>query len=153
MPRRTLCRRFTCALTLQRPERVQCHKAYLFRAAASVAHDYRRRLASRPSQVSWDDVPPELQPVRLEPNSPHAAADLSERLEALSACLRQLKPKVRAAVVWHLRDGYTCDEISERLSVVTHRVKKYLVKGIAHCRGIAVARDGLALYDDVVHRR
>jgi DNA-directed RNA polymerase specialized sigma24 family protein len=41
---------------------------------------------------------------------------------------------VRNTILWHRRDGYTCDEIVEELSAATHRVKKHLVKGLAHCR-------------------
>jgi RNA polymerase sigma-70 factor (ECF subfamily) len=66
---------------------------------------------------------------------PESEALLAERLEYLGRRLSELSPKVQAAILWHHRDGYTCEEIGERLSVVRNRVKKYLGKGLAHCRG------------------
>ena len=65
---------------------------------------------------------------------PESSALLSEQLNALAARLNELSPRVRDAILWHHRDGYTCDEVAEKLSAATHRVKKYLVKGLAHCR-------------------
>ena len=59
---------------------------------------------------------------------------MAQRLESLRPRLSELSPTVQATVVWHHRDGYTCEEIASKLSVVTHCVKKYLVKGLAHCR-------------------
>jgi RNA polymerase sigma-70 factor (ECF subfamily) len=77
----------------------------------------------------------------LEPDPPESAAALAQCIFRLEQHLSTLSPKVRATILWHYRDGYTCNEIAEKLSVVPHRVKKYLVKGIAHCRAASVAAD------------
>jgi DNA-directed RNA polymerase specialized sigma24 family protein len=75
----------------------------------------------------------------FEANTPESAAALEEQLSKLTKRLGELNPKVQAAVLWHHRDGYTCDEIAVKLAVVTHRVRKYLVKGLAHCRSDAAS--------------
>jgi RNA polymerase sigma-70 factor (ECF subfamily) len=115
--------------------------AYLFTIAGNLVQQYWQRAKGRPAHVSLDDLPADVLDAGLaasEANVPECAATLAERLSHLTQRLSELSPKVQAAVVWHHRDGYTCDEIGEKLSVVTHRVKKYLVKGLTHCRaGVA----------------
>jgi RNA polymerase sigma factor (sigma-70 family) len=123
--------RVPCSQAIHHP------KAYLFRIAANLAHQHRERAKSRPPHITFDDVPAEAFQTadrEFEQSLPESEAALSQGLSALQRRLSELSPKVQAAVLWHHRDGYTCDEIAERLSVVRHRVKKYLVKGLTHCR-------------------
>jgi RNA polymerase sigma-70 factor (ECF subfamily) len=112
-------------------------KAYLFTIAAHLAHQHWERIRSRPPHLTLDDAPPEVfQTVHtaLEQNLPEFEAALSQRLSAVQQRLSELSPEVQAAVLLHHRDGYTCDEIAKKLSVVRNRVKKYLVRGLTHCR-------------------
>lgn len=112
-------------------------RAYLYKVAACVAYDSRHRSAALPPHISYDEATSHDESTAgsgLEPHCPESEAAVSERLDALAARLNELSPQVRDAILWHHRDGYTCDEIAERLSAATHRVKKYLVKGLAHCR-------------------
>jgi RNA polymerase sigma-70 factor (ECF subfamily) len=124
-------------LKLRQPEAVENSQAYLYRVAANLAYEHRLRRAAHPPHVPWDDLTEEIpcpHAAALEPATPEGAAALAERLQVLEERLHELPSKVQWAIVWHHRDGYTCDEIGERLSVVHHRVKKYLAKGLAHCR-------------------
>jgi RNA polymerase sigma-70 factor (ECF subfamily) len=127
-------------LKLRDPESIRSPKAYLFTVAAKIAYEHRLRRDTRPLHYTFDNLPEELlrndtsNGETADADPPLAAAALAERLHHLGARLSELSPKVQAAILWHHHDGYTCDEIAERLSVVTHRVKKYLTKGLAHCR-------------------
>jgi RNA polymerase sigma-70 factor (ECF subfamily) len=125
-------------LKLKCPEAIRSPKAYLFTVAAKIAYEYRLRRDSQPLHFTFDSLPEEvLRSATIESidaDPPLAAVALAERLNHLGARLSELSPKVQAAILWHHHDGYTCEEIAERLSVVTHRVKKYLTKGLAHCR-------------------
>jgi len=116
-------------------------RAYLYKVATSVAYEDRIRRLVRATEVALDELTLEYgaseTPGALESGSAEMAATLVERLEGLSERLSELSPKVRDAVLWHHRDGYTCDEIAEKLSAATHRVKKYLVRGLAYCREAA----------------
>jgi RNA polymerase sigma factor (sigma-70 family) len=129
---------YVAVLKLKFPEAIRSPKAYLFTIAANLAHVHRLRRAAAPTHVAWDEVLPEVLHTghpSSEANLPESEALLAERLEYLGRRLSELSPKVQAAILWHHRDGYTCEEIGERLSVVRNRVKKYLGKGLAHCRG------------------
>jgi RNA polymerase sigma factor (sigma-70 family) len=115
-------------------------KAYLYKVAASVAYEQLLRSASYPMHVVLDDERADefaTTAPGFESNAPESHALLSERLDSLAARLSELPPRVRDAVLWHHRDGYTCDEIADKLCAATHRVKKYLVRGLAHCRDTA----------------
>jgi len=124
-------------------EEIRSPQAYLYRIAANLAFEHRRRCDDRPIHVTLDDIRHERQDTCAsapETNPLEAGAVTAQRLECLRVRLSELSPRVQAAVLWHHRDGYTCDEIARKLSVVTHRVKKYLAKGLAHCRGATQLR-------------
>jgi RNA polymerase sigma-70 factor (ECF subfamily) len=135
---------YLAVLKSQPSAAIEHPKAYLFRIAVNLAHQHRERRRIRPPHVTLEEVPTEiLCPPHSgsDANAPESEAALSQRLSALHERLNALSPKVQAAVIWRHRDGYTCDEIAEKLSVVRHRVKKYLVRGLTHCRDIAAASD------------
>jgi RNA polymerase sigma-70 factor (ECF subfamily) len=128
---------YVAVLKMPRAPMIRHPKAYLFAIAANLVHQHWQRSKTRPPHVPLEDVPVEI----LESlhsafgaSTPESAVALAECVTALRERLSELSPKVQAAVVWHHRDGYTCDEIAEKLSVVRHRVKKYLVRGLTHCR-------------------
>lgn len=134
------------AILKAQPQDVRHAKAYLFAIAANLAYQHRQRRKVRPQHLTLAAVPEEFFQTThpgWEASGPESEVVLAERVAWLGRRLDELSPKVRAAVVMHHRDGYTCAEIAEELSVVTHRVKKYLTKGIAHCRTVS-AIAGLA---------
>jgi RNA polymerase sigma-70 factor (ECF subfamily) len=63
-----------------------------------------------------------------------ADLDALQRVVRLRVVLAQLRPKCRAAVVLHYRQGLSYAEIAEQLGVSTHMVKKYLAQSLVHCR-------------------
>ena len=111
-------------------------KAYLFTIAGNLAHQHWHQTKMHPMHISLEDIPADRvnAPPSIDTNDPEAAAIFIERLSQVQQRLDELSVSVQAALLWHHRDGYTCDEIAEKLSVVTHRVKKYLVRGLSHCR-------------------
>jgi RNA polymerase sigma-70 factor (ECF subfamily) len=128
---------YLAVLKTPRSPLIRHPKAYLFTIAANLAHQHRERSRSRPPHIPLEEVPAEVfetAHAALQANTPESEAALAECITGLRHRLSELSPKIQAAVVWHHRDGYTCDEIAEKLSVVRHRVKKYLVRGLTHCR-------------------
>lgn len=130
-------------LKLRAPQHIRSPKAYLFTIAANLAHGHRLRRKEAPLHIALEETTPEALHRALpglEANAPESDAVLAERLEDLDHRLSELSPKVRAAILLSHRDGYTYEEIAEKLSVVRNRVKKYLIKGLAHCRSEPVQR-------------
>jgi RNA polymerase sigma factor (sigma-70 family) len=122
-------------LALKRPEQVRSPKAYLYRVAANIAYEHRLSSKAGPSWVPFEESA-ELQ-ASLSASSqsdPETAAELCERLQEIAQRLQTLPPRFRAALLWHYRDGYTCDEIGQRLAIRRNRVKKYIAKAMARCR-------------------
>jgi RNA polymerase sigma-70 factor (ECF subfamily) len=128
-------------LKIKSLETLEYPKAYLYQVATSVAYEHRVRRLRQPPHMPFDEETVQegmRGGIAHEANVPESSAVLAERLGALEERLDRLPSRVRNAVLWHHRDGYTCDEIAEKLSAATHRVKKYLVRGLAHCRGTAI---------------
>jgi RNA polymerase sigma-70 factor (ECF subfamily) len=63
-----------------------------------------------------------------------ADLDAVKRVARLRDVVAQLRPKCRAAVVLHYRQGLSYAEIARELGVSTHMVKKYLSQSLVHCR-------------------
>ena len=116
---------------------IRSPKAYLFRIAANLAYEYRLQRQASPPLISlelWLAESEEEHMPPASPDNPETRAVTAQEVATLVRSLGELSPKIQAAVLLHHHDGYTCEEISLKLKVVPHRVKKYLVKGIARCR-------------------
>jgi RNA polymerase sigma factor (sigma-70 family) len=123
-------------LMLKSSERIQCPKAYLYRVAANIAHQYRSDRDTGPRWVPFEESAEILTSLvgSSRGTAPEAEVELSERLEDLTQRLDSLPTKVQSALLWHYRDGYTCEEIGARLAIRRNRVKKYIAKAMARCR-------------------
>jgi len=123
-------------LTLKRPGEIRSPRAYLYRVAANIAWQHRLSCNTGPSLVPFEEseeIHASL-PGSLRTSDPEAAAELCERLDEVTERLNPLPLRVRSALLWHYRDGYTCEEIGERLSIRRNRVKKYIARAMARCR-------------------
>ena len=123
-------------LTLKRPEEIRSPKAYLYKVAANIAYQHRLSCNTRPSFIPFEEseeIHASL-PGSLRTSDPEAEAELCERLDEVTQRLNPLPLRVRSALLWHYRDGYTCEEIGERLSIRRNRVKKYIARAMARCR-------------------
>jgi len=123
-------------LMLKSTERIQCPKAYLYRVAANIAHQYRSDRDTGPRWVPFEESAEILTSLAgtSHGSAPEVDLELSERLKEVTQRLSSLPLKVQSALLWHYRDGYTCEEIGERLAIRRNRVKKYIAKAMARCR-------------------
>src|ERR1700730_13370270 len=127
-------------LTLKRTEEIRSPKAYLYKVAANIAYQHRASCNTGPSWVPFEEAA-EIHaslPASSEPSDPEAAAELCERLDEVTQRLNPLPLPVRSALLWHYRDGYTCEEIGQRLAIRRNRVKKYIARAMAQCRASSV---------------
>jgi RNA polymerase sigma-70 factor (ECF subfamily) len=124
---------FLRLLRVDRHETIRNPEAYLFTVASHVIHQHMLRRASEPVSVEITEALAELQ--TSEDEDPTHRADGAQRVEALEETLRQLPPRVAAALVLHRVGGYTVQEIGDRLGVSRETAKKYLARAAAHCHG------------------
>ena len=105
---------------------------YLYTVANNLVKEHAVLDRGLASGVDVDETTVQQQLSEL----PAFDADLDEmqRVARLRVVLTQLRPKCRAAVVLHYRQGLSYAEIAERLGVSTHMVKKYLSQSLVHCR-------------------
>jgi RNA polymerase sigma factor (sigma-70 family) len=106
--------------------------AYLYTVASNLARDHARR--ERHGRVALDVDDPLVEEQLAELPAFAAQLDAEQRINRLSKVLQQLPPKCHAAVVMQYWHGLSYEEISQRLGVSTHMVKKYLSQAMAHCR-------------------
>jgi len=105
--------------------------AYLFRIASNVLFEFElKRKASLVGLSRWSDE-------RRTEDESHVTVNEGETLvlrERLGLAMSELSPKCRAVLILHRREGMTYEEIGARLNISTSMVKKYLAKGLRHCR-------------------
>lgn len=96
---------------------------YILRTAAHVVVDYYRR-AQEPVVVNSEIVD-----YVAENPSEHLTCPLGKRLNSqqqLSVALAQLAPIHVSVILMHYREGYSYEEIADRLEVSVRQVERYL---------------------------
>lgn len=119
-------------LRISETEIIRNPEAYLYTVARNLAKEHAVLDQRRSRQLDVES--PALEVELADLPSFEEAADTEQRTQRLREVLNQLSPKCRAAVVMQFRDGLSYAEIAERLGTSTNMVKKYLTKGLVHCR-------------------
>ena len=105
-------------------------QAYLYRIAINLVHElYANRLPQQQivgenSLADIEDPGPLLEEV----------TERNRQLQQVERALSELPPKCRAVVTLRSRQGMTNKEVADQLGLSVHMVKKYMSKGVAHCR-------------------
>lgn len=115
-------------LQLESTRAVSFLSSYLFRTAANIAIDRRRRksLAFRISQE-----PAEHQTVDVAPD---VIAQAREEIGLIGRFIEELPPKCREAFYLHRLDELSPADIAVRLQVTPRMVHHYLVRALVHVR-------------------
>ncbi len=122
---------FLRLLRVERHETIRNPEAYLFTVASHVIHQHMLRSSSEPISVDITEALAELQTPESE--DPTSRAEGAQGVEALEQMLKQLPPRVAAALVLQRIGGYTVQEIADRLGVSRETAKKYLSRAAEHC--------------------
>jgi RNA polymerase sigma-70 factor (ECF subfamily) len=122
---------FLRLLRVERHETIRNPEAYLFTVASHVIHQHMLRSSSEPISVDITEALAELQTPDGE--DPISRAEGAQGVEALEQILKQLPPRVAAALVLQRIGGYTVQEIADRLGVARETAKKYLARAAEHC--------------------
>jgi RNA polymerase sigma factor (sigma-70 family) len=112
--------------TIQNPE------GYLFTVAANLVKE--RRALQRRQQLEVDSADQDVQVYLSEVTNVDSEIDHAVRVRRLREVLKQLPPKGQAVIMLQYMHGLSHKEIAERIGISPRMVKKYLAKGIAHCR-------------------
>ena len=118
-------------LRVKRRDLIRDPRAYLYRIAANILYEFElKRKADAAGLMRCAEYQ-------------RADGDLSDSEQGLESLLArrrietvlgQLSPRCRAVVILYRRDGLTYKEIGARIGISTSMVKKYLARGLRHCR-------------------
>jgi RNA polymerase sigma factor (sigma-70 family) len=123
---------FLRLLRVNHHESIRNSEAYVYTIAFHVLHQHTLRESAIPRAL---DITALIDEIATAPErDPASQADLRQRLNVLQAALEQLSPKARTVLLLHRRDGYSLEEIGEKLGISRAMAAKYLGKALIHCR-------------------
>ena len=118
-------------LRLNRKDLIRDPQAYLYRIAANVLYEFElKRKADAVGLMRCA----EYQVVDADLGRPDRDVEVLLAREQIEAVLGQLSPRCRAVLILYRRDGLSYKEIAARIGISTSMVKKYLARGLRHCR-------------------
>lgn len=109
-------------------------RAYLYGIALHVVREFKAR---DQKAGTWVTLEPQViqqqaeHPAELQPDEMPDQLNLQRQLER---ALRQLPAAHRTVFLLHKRDGYSYEEIAQKLGISTHMVDKYLLQAKVRLR-------------------
>lgn len=123
---------------VREPELIREPEHYLMRIAINLANEFMLRRRDQPTHVELDaaelDLDSGAEPTFLE------TLETRSQVEKLEAIIAELPPLYQAVLLLRKRDGYSHEEIAERLSISPHTVHKYLSRALLKCRSLWLER-------------
>jgi len=120
-----------------RPELIRAPESYLFRIASNLANEFMIRRRAQPPIIELDAADLDYEG---DGGSFGAHLECRSEIDRLEALLAELPPLYQAVLVMRKRDGYSHEEIAERLSISVHTVHKYLSRALLRCRTLWAER-------------
>jgi len=116
-------------LQLDQPKAVGFLRAFLFKTATNIATDRlrRRRLARNVSATDPFDF-------AVDRRSPEEYVSGAEEVRIVSACLAELAPRCRQAVLLSRLHGMSTSEVAAELGVSTRMVRMYVAEALVLIR-------------------
>jgi RNA polymerase sigma-70 factor (ECF subfamily) len=116
-------------LSLDQPGAVSYLRAFLFKTAANIAIDRRRRNQNF-DKVAGRQLFSEL----TENRTPERQLSGEQTLRHLGALIESMPPKCRESFVMNQIHGLDAASIAHRLGITDSMVRKYVVRALLHCR-------------------
>jgi RNA polymerase sigma-70 factor (ECF subfamily) len=116
-------------LSLDEPGAVSYLRAFLFKTAANIAIDRRRRNQNF-DKVTGRQLFTEL----TENRTPERQLSGEQTLRHLGALIESMPPKCRESFVMNQIHGLDAATIAHRLGITDSMVRKYVVRALLHCR-------------------
>lgn len=118
-------------LRVERKDLIRDPRAYLFRIAVNILYEFelkKKEDAMRLARCA------ECQIAEASFGHPEHDVEVLQARKRIEAVLSQLSPRCRAVFVLYRRDGLSYKEIGAQIGISTNMVKKYLARGLRHCR-------------------
>ncbi len=121
------------------PELIREPESYLFRIACNLASELALRQGTQPATVELEATVSEA----ADGDGGSFARMLESRssIEKLEAILAEMPALYRTVLLMRKRDGYSHEEIAERLGISPHTVHKYLSRALFSCRALWAERN------------
>jgi RNA polymerase sigma factor (sigma-70 family) len=116
-------------LSLDQPGAVSYLRAFLFKTAANIAIDRRRRHQNF-DKVTGGQLFMEL----AENRTPERQLSGEQALGRLGALIEDMPPKCRQSFVLNQIHGLDAATIATQLGITDSMVRKYVVRALLHCR-------------------
>lgn len=105
-------------------------RAYLYRSIHNRLIDGHRQ-AKLIDVVPLHELDEDEHPLLTDPD---AQARTAQLLAALKTALAELPVKCRQVFLWHRLEGYTQEEIAQKLGISVNMVEKYMIRAARHLR-------------------
>lgn len=117
---------------VKEPDLIREPDAYLFRIASNLANEFLLKKSKQPPLIDIDGVGDTIGEKPGDSFGDH----IEQRSEILKLqiILDELPPLYQAILLLRKRDGYSHQEIAERLDISPHTVHKYLKRALLKCR-------------------
>jgi RNA polymerase sigma factor (sigma-70 family) len=116
-------------LSLDQPGAISYLRAFLFKTAANIAIDRRRRHQNF-DKVAGRQLFTEL----TENRTPERQLSGEQTLRHLGVLIENMPPKCRESFVMNQIQGLDAATIAHRLGITDSMVRKYVVRALLHCR-------------------
>jgi RNA polymerase sigma factor (sigma-70 family) len=118
-------------LRVKRKDLIRDPQAYLYRIAANILYEFELKKKADAVGLTRCAV---YQFVDTDAGHPERDVEVLLARKRIEAVLSELSPKCRAVLILYRRDGLSYKEISAQIGISTSMVKKYLARGLRHCR-------------------
>lgn len=105
-------------------------RAFLYRTAANVARDGRRRHEVR--SRAQPDIPLLLFSEFIDDRTPERRASADQELQRLQRAIEAMPSKCRMAFVMHQIEGQDFPQIAKEMRLSESSVRKYVERGLLH---------------------
>jgi RNA polymerase sigma factor (sigma-70 family) len=116
-------------LSLDEPGAVSYLRAFLFKTAANIAIDRRRRIQNFDKRAAR-----QLFTELTENRTPERQLSGEQSLRHLGTLIESMPPKCRESFVMNQILGLDAATIAHRLGITDSMVRKYVVRALLHCR-------------------
>jgi RNA polymerase sigma-70 factor (ECF subfamily) len=118
-------------LRVERKDLIRNPQAYLYRIAVNILYEFE--LKKKADAIGLARCA-ECQVAEVDFRRPEQDVEVLQARRRIEAVLGELSPRCRAVFILYRRDGLSYKEIGARIGISTNMVKKYLTRGLRHCR-------------------